>query len=88
MDKLRQEPVSDEELQRAKNQIEASFVFQQDSVYRRASMLVRFELIGGYGLLDAFLARIQAVTAADLQRVARMYFPADRKNVGVLLPKP
>jgi predicted Zn-dependent peptidase len=51
-------------------------------------MLVRFELIGGYGLLDAFLARIQAVTAADLQRVARMYFPADRKNVGVLLPKP
>jgi predicted Zn-dependent peptidase len=28
------------------------------------------------------------VTAADLQRVARTYFPADRKNVGILLPKP
>jgi zinc protease len=88
MERLRQEPVSDEELQRAKNQIEAQFVFQQDSVYRRASMLVRFELIGGYGLFDAFLARIQTVTAADLQRVARAYFPADRKNVGILLPRP
>ena len=88
MERLRQEPVSDEELQRAKNQIEAQFVFQQDSVYRRASLLVRFELIGGYGQVDAFLGRIRAVTAADLQRVARTYFPADRKNVGVLLPRP
>jgi zinc protease len=88
MERLRQAPVSDEELQRAKNQIEAQFVFQQDSVYRRASLLVRFELIGGYGQVDAFLGRIRAVTAADLQRVARTYFPADRKNVGVLLPRP
>lgn len=88
MDRLRQEPVSDEELQRARNQIEAQFVFQQDSVYRRASLLARFELIGGYRLFEAFLARIRAVTAADLQRVARTYFPADRNNVGVLLPRP
>jgi zinc protease len=88
MARLGQEPVSDEELQRAKNQIEAQFVFQQDSVYRRAALLVRFELIGGYGLIDAFLGRIRAVTAADLQRVARTYFPVDRKNVGVLLPRP
>ena len=37
------EPVTDEELQRAKNQIEAAFVFQEDSVHRRASLLARFE---------------------------------------------
>jgi len=28
------------------------------------------------------------VTAADVQRVARAYFPDDKKNVGVLLPRP
>src|SRR5207248_9329938 len=39
MDRLRKEPVSDEELKRAKNQIEAGFVFQEDSVHRRASLL-------------------------------------------------
>jgi zinc protease len=88
MERLKSEPVTDEELQRAKNQIEASFVFQQDSVYRRASLLARFETIGGYRLLDAYVPRIRAVTAADLQRVARAYFPADRKNVGILLPRP
>jgi zinc protease len=88
MERLAREPVSDEELTRAKNQIEAGFVFQQDSVYRRASLLARFETIGGYRRLDAFVERIRAVTAADLQRVARAYFLHDRKNVGVLVPLP
>ncbi|HET9491484.1 MAG TPA: pitrilysin family protein [Methylomirabilota bacterium] len=88
MEQLRSEPVAAEELARARNQVEASFVFQQDSVYRRAALLARFEMIGGYRLLDAYVDRIRAVTAADVQRVARMYFPADRKNVGVLLPLP
>jgi zinc protease len=88
MDRLRTEPVTAEELARSRNQIEAQFVFQQDSVYRRAALLARFETIGGYRLLDSYVDLIRAVTAADLQRVARTYFPADRKNVGILLPKP
>ena len=86
MERLRNEPVTDEELRRAKNQIEAGFVFQEDSIHRRASLLARFELLGGSALKDEFLAKIRAVTAADLQRVARSWFPEDRKNVGILLP--
>jgi zinc protease len=88
MERLGREPVSDEELARAKNQIEAGFVFQQDSVHRRAALLARFETIGGYRLLDSFVDRVRAVTAADVQRVARAYFLHDRKTVGVLLPLP
>jgi zinc protease len=88
MERLRTEPVTTEELTRARNQVEAAFVFQQDSVYRRASLLARFETIGGYRLLDAYVDLIRGVTAADVQRAARAYFPADRKNVGVLLPTP
>ena len=88
MDRLRKEPVGDEELKRAKNQIEAAFVFQEDSVHRRAALLARFELIGGFGLKDQYLDKIRAVTAADLQRVAQKYFGEDKKNVGILLPKP
>ncbi|MBI3108197.1 MAG: insulinase family protein [Candidatus Rokubacteria bacterium] len=83
---LKSEPVPDEELARAKNQIEASFVWRQDSVHSRASGLVRFELLGSWRLLDRFVPMIRAVTAADIQRVARAYFPSDRKTVGVLLP--
>src|SRR5882762_11244871 len=84
MDRLRKEPVGEEELKRAKNQIEAGFVFQEDSVHRRASLLARFELIGGHGLKDSFIARIRAVTAADLTRVASTWFPPDKKSIGVL----
>jgi zinc protease len=87
MERLAREPVSEVELTRARNQIEASFVFQDDSIHRRASLLARFELLGGYAQKDRYLDRIRAVTADDLQRVARTYFPDDKKNVGILLPK-
>jgi zinc protease len=87
MERLAREAVSDVELTRARNQIEASFVFQDDSIHRRASLLARFELLGGYAQKDRYLDRIRAVTADDLQRVARTYFPDDKKNVGILLPK-
>jgi zinc protease len=88
MAKLEKDPVTEVELQRARNQIEAAFVFQEDSVHRRASLLARFELIGGYVLKDSYLQRIRAVTAADVQRVARAYFLEQRKNAGILLPRP
>jgi zinc protease len=87
MAKLEKDPVTDVELQRARNQIEAAFVFQDDSVHRRASLLARFELLGGHAGKDRYLERIRAVTAADIQRVARAYFKEQSKNVGVLLPR-
>ncbi len=86
IERLKTESVPDEELQRAKNQIEAAFVWQQDSVHSRASTLARFDLISSWRDVDRFIGQIRAVTAADLQRVARTYFPADRKNVAVLRP--
>jgi len=62
-------------------------VFQDDSIHRRASQLAQFEMLGGYAKKDEFIKQIRAVTAADIQRVARSWFPPDRKNVGILLPK-
>jgi len=87
MERFKTELATEEELARAKNQMEAAFVFQEDSIHRRASLLARFELIGSYAKKDEFLKQIRAVTAADVQRVAGSWFPPDRKNVGVLLPK-
>ena len=37
--------------------------------------------------MDRFVPTIRAVTADDLRRVARAYFPSDKRNVGILLPK-
>ena len=87
MERVKTEPVTDEELARAKNQIEAAFVYQEDSVHRRAALLARFELIGGWALKESFMAKIRTVTATDLTRVARAWFAPEKKSVGVLLPK-
>ncbi|MBI1918639.1 MAG: insulinase family protein [Planctomycetes bacterium] len=73
---------------RAKNQIESAFIFRQDSVYARASTLGRHELVGGWRLRDEFLPRIRAVTAADLQQVARRYFVPDHRTTAILVPIP
>ena len=88
MERLKAEPVTEEELARAKNQIEAAFVFQEDSVHSRASLLTRFELLGGHRLKDEYVPRIRAVTAEQLKLAATTYFTGERTNVGVLLPKP
>ncbi len=86
MERLGREPVTDEELQRAKNQTEAAFVFADDSIHQRAATLARFELIGGWALADEFVQRVRAVIAADIQRVARAWFLPDKRTTGVLLP--
>jgi zinc protease len=80
------EPVPDEEMERAKNQIEAAFVWRQDSIYSRAASLARFELAGSWRNSETFVPLIRKVTAADLQRVARTYFQAQGRTVGTLLP--
>jgi len=83
---VKNEPVPEEEIERAKNQIEAAFVWRQDSVYSRASSMARFELTGSWRNGESFVSLIRQVTAADLQRVARAYFETGRRTVGVLLP--
>lgn len=88
IERVKNEPVPEEEIERAKNQIEAAFVWRQDSVYSRASSLARFELTGSWRNGESFVPLIRRVTAADLQRVARAYFQTGRRTVGVLLPGP
>ena len=80
------QPVPEEELERAKNQIEAAFVWRQDSIFSRASTLARFEMFGTWRNSESFVPLIRGVTAADLQRVARTYFQPHSRTVGTLLP--
>jgi zinc protease len=86
IERVKNEPVPEEEIERAKNQTEAGFVWRQDSVHSRASDMARFEMAGSWRDGESFVPLIRQVTAADLQRVARAYFQADRRTVGILLP--
>lgn len=87
--RLQNEPPSEQELQRAKNQVEAARVFEQDSNFRHAMLMGQAESVGaGWQRIDQFVERIRAVTAKDIQRVAKQYLTPDNRIVGILIPLP
>jgi zinc protease len=86
IEKLKSEPITDEELQKAKNQIEASFIMGQDSIFYRAMLLGQFETVANWKLLETYVENIRAVTKEDVMRVAKEYFIEDNRTVGILIP--
>jgi zinc protease len=87
--RLQTEPPTELELQRAKNQIEAARVFEQDSNFRHAMLVGEAETVGaGWRKVNQFIERTRAVTAQDVQRVANQYLIDDVKTAGILIPQP
>ena len=86
--RVQTEPPNEQELQRAKNQIEAAHIFEQDSNFRHAMLLGEAETVGaGWRKIGQFVDRTRAVTAQDVQRVANQYLVADGRTAGVLIPQ-
>jgi predicted Zn-dependent peptidase len=86
VDLMRNQPVAAEELQKAKNLEEADFVYGQDSIFREAQLLGVYQMLGDYHQVDQYLARIDKVTAADVQRVIKQYLVKPNRTLGVLVP--
>ena len=84
---IKASPPSEQEVQKAKNQIEASFVFGQDSLYMQAMKIGKFELLGSWKLKDTYLDGIRKVTPEDVRRVAKKYFSEENRTVGILIPQ-
>jgi predicted Zn-dependent peptidase len=76
--KLKSEPVSDAELQRAKDQLKVSLMLSLESTSARMSNLARQEIFFGRQFtLDEILERINRVSTSDVQRVAGEIFGSD-----------
>lgn len=86
LDKVKTELISDRELQKAKNQIEASFIFAQDSIFGQAMKIGYYEVAGGWRQMDGYLDGIRKVTRDDIRRVARQYLNPDQRTIGTLIP--
>ncbi|MGE5895017.1 MAG: M16 family metallopeptidase [bacterium] len=87
IDGLKEKPPAPEEIQKAKNQVEASFIMGQDSLFAQARMIGMFEFLGGWRMKDVYLDGIRKVTPEDVQRVAGKYFSRSNRTVGILIPK-
>jgi predicted Zn-dependent peptidase len=79
--------VSDQELRKAKNQLLADHYRELKTISGRANLLGSYELFyGDYRKLYSAEQSIEAVTAADLQRVARQYLTERNRTVATLVP--
>jgi predicted Zn-dependent peptidase len=89
LDRLRTEPVSDRELQRAKNQFARDYIIGRESVQEKASHLAHAVVLhqGDITTADGEFDIFQGITAADVQRVARTYFTPENRLVLTILPK-
>jgi len=86
IEKVKKESPSEMEIQKAKNQIEAAFVFAQDSTYSRAFYTGMFEMLGNWRLMDKYLEGVRKVKPEDVQAAAKKYLIDDNKTVGILVP--
>jgi zinc protease len=73
-------------VQRAKIREQRSSERLMNDANRIASSLSSAASLGDWRLLFLQRDRLQAVTAADVQRVAQTYFPQHNRTVGVFLP--
>lgn len=83
--KLKTENVSEEELRRAKAQLKGSLMLSLESSTSRMSNLARQEMyFDRYYDLDELIARIEAVSAADLTNLANEFFKTESVAVTAL----
>jgi zinc protease len=79
VEQIRDAPISDDELQEAKRYLTGSFPLRLDSDGKIADFIAQswfYDL--GMHYADVYIQRVNAITLADVQRVAQLYIHPDR----------
>ncbi|CAN5371186.1 pitrilysin family protein [soil metagenome] len=80
LDKMKSEPVKDEELQKVKNRTESMIAFEDISLMNRAGSLATYELLGNANLMNEELEKYQAVTAKEVMENCHHIFTENNCN--------
>jgi predicted Zn-dependent peptidase len=87
LDRLRQEPVSEHELEKAKEFVRGRTALSLEDPFAVAAWFIRQVLLAPEVLdPDETVARIDAVEARDIQRLAQTLFREERLNLAVVGP--
>ncbi len=87
IEKLQNAPIPEAELTKAKNQMIANNYRQLQTIAGRANAIgFAEEFFGGWQHVNQEEKLINAVTAADVQRVAKKYLTANNRTVATLIP--
>jgi predicted Zn-dependent peptidase len=85
--KLASEPVGEHELQKVKNQELANSFRRLQSNFFLMLQLLLYDSEDSWHFINDAPPKVQAVTAADIERVARQYFTPENRTVVVFLRK-
>jgi len=81
--------ISESELARIKAQVVSNDVYERDSVFYQAMIIGMFETVGlSWKEAEKYVESIKAVTAEQVQAVAKKYLQEDQLTVAVLDPQP
>jgi predicted Zn-dependent peptidase len=88
LEKLTTEPITERELQRAKNQFARDYILGRESIQDKATHLAHAEVLhSDITTADGEFDIFQGITLADVQRVAKTYFTPERRVVLHVMPK-
>lgn len=87
LEMLRNELISDEELQRHKNRVESQQAFSALGAMHKALNLSLYELLGNPDLINTEIEQYLSLTPAQLQTVAQSIFAAENACILHYLPK-
>lgn len=89
IEKIKQSGITTEELERVKAGVIAADVYQRDSMFYQAMQLGTIETIGfSWRILQDYPAKLRAVTAEQVQTVAKKYLLDDNLTIATLDPQP
>jgi len=86
IDRVRQDPVSAEELAKAQKQARAMFAFSSESASNIGFWLGFSEIVADTDWFFGYLDGLDQVTVEDVQRAASQYLSDPRRTVGHYLP--
>jgi zinc protease len=88
LERLKIEPVSEHELQRAKNQFARDYIMGRESNKQKAEQLAHAAVIhSDITTADGEFEIFMNIKAADIQRVANTYFAGNNRVIITVLPK-
>jgi zinc protease len=89
VNRFKQDLVSEEEMERVRNQVIAAKVFEKDSDFYQAMLIGQLETIGlDWRLADEYVEKLKQVTPEQIREVANKYLIDRNRSVAVLDPLP
>jgi predicted Zn-dependent peptidase len=87
LEKLKTEPVTPEELEKARNQLRAGFLRGLNSNGGLAAQLTSYQsMVGDWRYIVNYDAQVARLTAEDIMQAARDYFTPENRTVATLVP--